>query len=209
MDTLVPLITEHAKKILGEKAWTADLLLHVGVELAKLVNSAENLSGKQKTELVCQTILGLLDDAEKAEKEHEKESTETAKTTTQWAELRMVVKTLLPEMLHLVISAARGKFSDLQKKQISQAVSSVVPSEIAPVVAPAVEVAETVLCGLCLPLLWKSCSRKSSTLPVSHETPEPPKAQASQETPPGALLQIRQPESASQGPQNAESQNQA
>ncbi len=61
-------LLSQTKAFLGDQAWSVDLVLKVGVELAKVVNGEAELSGKQKTELVCQTILDSLDDAEKAEK---------------------------------------------------------------------------------------------------------------------------------------------
>jgi hypothetical protein len=104
----------HAKKALGDKAWSVDLVLHVGVELAQSVNSLKNLSGKDKSELVCQTILKLLDDGEMAEKERAAESTGKGTTNVPWDDCRNVVKTLLPVSLDLLVKAARGEFS-LQK----------------------------------------------------------------------------------------------
>jgi len=97
------------KKALGDKVWGAEAVLHVGVELATAVNSMKNVSGADKSELVCQTILKLLDDGEKAEKELSGGSTETAKTKIPWNECRTVVKNVLPTTLHLVVKASRGE----------------------------------------------------------------------------------------------------
>ena len=97
------------KKALGDKVWGAEAVLHVGVELATAVNSLKNVSGADKSELVCQTILKLLDDGEKAEKELSGESTEKAKTKIPWNECRTVVKNVLPTTLHLVVKASRGE----------------------------------------------------------------------------------------------------
>lgn len=107
-------ILSHAKKALGDRAWTVDLVLHVGADLAQRVNSLKNLSGKDKSELVCQTILKLLDDGEMAEKEHAAGSTEKATTKVPWDDCRRVVKTLLPASLELVVKASRGEFSLLK-----------------------------------------------------------------------------------------------
>lgn len=97
------------KKALGDKVWGAEAVLHVGVELATAVNSLKNVSGADKSELVCQTILKLLDDGEKAEKELSGGSTETGKTKIPWNECRTVVKNVLPTALHLVVKASRGE----------------------------------------------------------------------------------------------------
>lgn len=97
------------KKALGDKVWGAEAVLHVGVELATAVNSLKNVSGADKSELVCQTILKLLDDGEKAEKELSGGSTETGKTRIPWNECRTVVKNVLPTTLHLVVKASRGE----------------------------------------------------------------------------------------------------
>lgn len=97
------------KKALGDKVWGAEAVLHVGVELATAVNSLKNVSGADKSELVCQTILKLLDDEEKAEKELSGGSTATTKTKIPWNECRTVVKNVLPTTLHLVVKASRGE----------------------------------------------------------------------------------------------------
>ena len=97
------------KKALGDKVWGAETVLRVGVELATAVNSLKNVSGADKSELVCQTILKLLDDGEKAEKELSGVSTETGKTKIPWNECRTVVKNVLPTALHLVVKASRGE----------------------------------------------------------------------------------------------------
>jgi hypothetical protein len=105
----------HAKKALGDKAWSVDLVLHVGADLAQAVNSLKNLSGKDKSELVCQTILKLLDDGEMAEKERAAGSTEKATTNVPWDDCRRVVKTVLPVSLELIVKASRGEISLLKE----------------------------------------------------------------------------------------------
>ncbi len=107
----------HAKKALGDKAWSVDRVLHVGAELAQAVNSLKNLSGKDKSELVCQTILKLLDDGEMAEKERAAGSTEKETTKVPWGDCRNVVKTLLPVSLELIVKASRGEISLLKDVQ--------------------------------------------------------------------------------------------
>lgn len=107
----------HAKKALGDKAWSVDRVLHVGADLAQAVNSLKNLSGKDKSELVCQTILKLLDDGEMAEKERAAGSTEKEMTKVPWGDCRNVVKTLLPVSLELIVKASRGEISLLKDAQ--------------------------------------------------------------------------------------------
>jgi hypothetical protein len=105
-----------ANVYVGDRAWSVDLVLRVGAELAQAVNKYPSLTGQGKSELVCQIILKLLEDAEKVEKGLMQESTETKNTKVPWEECKMVVRTLLPATLELIVSAARGKF-DLQKTQ--------------------------------------------------------------------------------------------
>lgn len=97
-----------AQKSLGDKAWIPETVLRVGADLATFVNAFPNLSGQDKTHLVCQTILKMLDDVEKAEKGRSVESTEKAKTIARLEECRSAVA-LLPVSLELLVSASRGK----------------------------------------------------------------------------------------------------
>jgi hypothetical protein len=103
-----------ARDVLGSRAWSVDLVLRVGAELAQCVNKVQNLSGRQKANAVLQTIQRLLDDGEKAEKALRAESTGTETTTIPWAECKMVATELLPVTLDLLIDAARGRL-DLKK----------------------------------------------------------------------------------------------
>lgn len=103
-----------AKHVLGSRAWSVDLVLRVGAELAQCVNKVQTLSGRQKADAVLQTIQRLLEDGEKADKAQRGESTETKKTTIPWEECRMVATELLPVTLDLIIDAARGRI-DLKK----------------------------------------------------------------------------------------------
>lgn len=98
------------KKAFGDKSWNAETVVHVAIELAQRLSSFPGISGKDKTDLVCQTVLKMLDDAEKAEKEHFAVSTETKTTRVPWNECRDAVKTL-PLLLEMVVKASRGKFS--------------------------------------------------------------------------------------------------
>jgi hypothetical protein len=98
------------KKVLSNKVWNHETVVHLAIELGQHLSSFHNISGSDKTELVCQTVLKMLDDAEKAEKEHFEGSTETKKTTIPWNECRDAVKTL-PLLLQVVVKASRGEFS--------------------------------------------------------------------------------------------------
>ena len=98
----------YAQKSLGDKAWIPETVLRVAADLATFVNSFPNLSGKDKTHLVCQTILKMLDDVETAEKGRSVESTVKAKTIARLEECRSAVA-LLPVSLELLVSASRGK----------------------------------------------------------------------------------------------------
>lgn len=109
MDALVAAATS----AVGERKWCVELVLEVGVKCAEAANRLPGLSGPQKAELVCQTILTLLNDAEKADKERGAESTEKESSNVpvvDWEVCRNAVKTILPVTLTLVVSAARGKF---------------------------------------------------------------------------------------------------
>jgi hypothetical protein len=106
-----------ARSFVGEKTWTLDLVLQVGVHLSQAVNKIAGLKGQQKSELVCQTILALLEDVEKADTKRVEESIAkglTSAPAAPWAELKNQVKNVLPTTLSLVVDAARGKF-DLRK----------------------------------------------------------------------------------------------
>ncbi len=225
MDGLRKTLTEQAQAFLGNQAWTTDVVLKMGVDLSKTVNNEKSLSGKEKTELVCQTILGLLDDVMKVEKEHEGESTETKNTTALVEDCKQTVKTLLPVTLHLVISAARGEFSDLQKKKIEEEAKAVVasvekaltdalPDALDPVahmaakaataaVPQVVEVAEKFVCTSCLPFLLKKASPQSA-IPVPPGSAQTlPKESVPQAKPQEIQLQIRQPGVSDPKPENA------
>jgi hypothetical protein len=103
-------VLSYAKKAVGDKAWTVELVLRIGAELAAFVNKVPNLSGKDKCQLVCQTILKMLDDVEKVERERSVESTERERTIALLGECRAAVNTVLPVSLELMVMASRGKF---------------------------------------------------------------------------------------------------
>jgi hypothetical protein len=102
-------LLSYAQKAVGDKAWTVELVLRIGADLAGAVNSFPNLSGKDKCQLVCQTILKMLDDVEKVERERSVESTEKEKTIALLEECRAAVKTVLPVSLELMVAVSRGK----------------------------------------------------------------------------------------------------
>jgi hypothetical protein len=103
------MVLSYAKKAVGDKAWTVELVLRIGAELAAFVNKVPNLSGKDKCQLVCQTILKMLDDVEKVERERSVESTEREKTIALLGECRNAVNVVLPVSLELMVMASRGK----------------------------------------------------------------------------------------------------
>ena len=103
------MVLSYAKKALGDKAWSVELVLRIGADLAVFVNKFPNLSGKDKCQLVCQTILKMLDDVEKVEKERSVESTEREKTIALLADCRTAVNIALPVSLELLVMASRGK----------------------------------------------------------------------------------------------------
>jgi hypothetical protein len=106
---MADLLETYGKKFLGDKAWTVDLVLLLGAELAQSANKLSGLSGKEKAELVSQTILKMLDDAVKVEKGRETESTEKEKTIAHLEECKKTVLTVLPVTLTLLVAASRGK----------------------------------------------------------------------------------------------------
>ena len=89
------------QKFLAGKAWSSELVLRMGVELLSVAHSLPNLSLHDKTSLVCQTILRMLDDAEKVGKEHLAESTGIMPTTAQLEHYKILVNTALPVMLEI------------------------------------------------------------------------------------------------------------
>jgi len=163
------------KSFLGERAWSVELVLRVGTELAQAVNKYSSLTGKEKSDLVCQTILKMLEDGEKVEKELMEVSTDSGKSKVPWEDCKKVVKTLLPATLDLIVSAARGKF-DLQKT-VEVAVGCL---QVAP--------------WRCLPFLFALCQKKTPvetpklvlrTLP----TPTPSQSNAVTEPPKESVIQ--------------------
>lgn len=97
-DALVSL----AQRSLGNNAWSVEYVVRIGAQLAVAASLYPNLSSKDRNDLVCQTILKMLDDVEKVEKEQTKESTETEKTKFHLEECRWAVKNVLPVCLDLL-----------------------------------------------------------------------------------------------------------
>ncbi len=119
-------LLEVAKPFLLQKSWGSELVLKLGAHLAEAANRVGNLSGVEKSELVCRTILQILDDAQKADEERKKESTDPDYSSPNWEALRGLVTTVLPTTLTLIVNAARGKF-DLQKKSLVAAAEAAAP----------------------------------------------------------------------------------
>ena len=90
-----------AQKFLVGKSWNSETVLRMGVELLSVANLLPNLSFQDKTSLVCQTILRMLDGVEKVGKEHSLESIAIMPTTAQLEQCKNLVKTL-PLILELV-----------------------------------------------------------------------------------------------------------
>lgn len=90
-----------AQKFLAGKAWSSEVVLRMGVELLSVAHSLPNLSFQDKISLVSQTILRMLDDVEKAEKEHLEESTGIMPTIAQLEHYKALVHTALPVVLEL------------------------------------------------------------------------------------------------------------
>jgi hypothetical protein len=132
-------LLEEAKKALAENQtpWTPEKVLKLGAHLAQVVNRIETLSGAETSALVCETVMKVLEEAEKADGEQTPGST-GLDCSKRWTELRGLVQTVLPTTLTLIVGAARGKF-DLQK-------AAEVASAAAPVVASCA--------ASCFPALW-------------------------------------------------------
>jgi hypothetical protein len=182
------LLQKEALKFVGDKAWTGELALRLGAHLAQAVNSAKDLSGSQKSELVCQTILALLDDVEKAGKEHAAESTAKVSSTVHLDEIRNLVKNHLPVTLNLIVSAARGGFS-LRKAGVG-VLSCLIPylPRLAPclgasAVAFVSQAAVAVVAADAEEKKTES-SPPPATEPQQNAAPEPPKVSETQEAAP-------------------------
>jgi hypothetical protein len=96
-----------AQKSLADKAWSSELVLNMGVELLCVANSLPSIPVQDKISLVTQTILKMLDDAEKAGKEHLEGSTAIMPTTAQLEECKNLVK-MLPLILGFVNKGLPG-----------------------------------------------------------------------------------------------------
>lgn len=172
MNPLNEQLEMRAKEFLKKVPWSAECILNMGVDLAVAVNKASGLSGKEKSELVVQTILKLLDDAEKADKERVAESTAQGATTTpkvEWELLKTVVRTMLPTTLDLTVSAARGQYDLKKASSCLLGCLAVWSSSKAPVESVSAP-------GVSLILRQNTSSEIELT--------EPPKAQVTPEAPP-------------------------
>ena len=101
LDSLVSL----ARRSLGDKAWSVETVLRIGSELAVAASLFPNLSLTDKCDLVCQTILKMLDDAEKVDRVLNVGSIAIEKTKVHLEECRWVVKNVLPVSLKLLSPA--------------------------------------------------------------------------------------------------------
>jgi hypothetical protein len=79
------------KDFVDEKEWSVGLVLAVG---AHLLDFSRKVSLGVSEDEICQIILTLLDDAEKADKERLEGSTPKGTSTVPWEDCKMVVKTL-------------------------------------------------------------------------------------------------------------------
>lgn len=96
-----------AQKSLAGKAWSSELVLNMGVELLCVAHSLPSIPFQDKTSLVCQTILKMLDDAERAGKEHLGGSIGIMPTKAQLEECKNLVK-MLPLILDFVNKGLPG-----------------------------------------------------------------------------------------------------
>ena len=101
LDSLVSL----ARRSLGDKAWSVETVLRIGSELAVAASLFPNLSLTDKCDLVCQTILKMLDDVEKVDRVLSGVSTVKETTKAHLEECRWVVKNVLPVSLKLLSPA--------------------------------------------------------------------------------------------------------
>jgi hypothetical protein len=192
------LLQKEALKFVGDKAWTGELALRLGAHLAQCVNSAKGLSGSQKCELVCQTILALLDDVEKAGKEHLAESTAKVSSIVHLDEIRSLVKNHLPVTLNLIVSAARGGFS-LKKTGVG-VLSFLIP--YLPRLSPCLGAsAVAVVSQAAVAVVEAEKKTEPSPQPASEiqlsVVPEPPKVSETQEAAPAPPSQLVENQEAS------------
>jgi hypothetical protein len=90
-----------AQKFLAGKAWSSEVVLRMGVDLLSAAQLLPSIPFHEKTSLVCQTILRMLDGVEKVGKEHSLESIGIMPTTAQLEQYKNLVK-MLPVVLELV-----------------------------------------------------------------------------------------------------------
>lgn len=158
---------------LGSRAWSVDIVLRVGAELAQCVNKIQTLSGRQKADAVLQTIQKLLEDGEKADKALRAESTVIEKTTIPWEECKMVATELLPVTLDLLIDAARGRIDLKKVEKVARVGCSLLPFLCCSKKSVASAVAQPAL-------TVRQVSHQSSN-PLKNAEAQPPLAQDTQE----------------------------
>ena len=186
------LLKQEALKFVGDKAWTGELALRLGAALAQAVNKSHELSGRQKSELVCQTILALLDDAEKAGKVHAAESTEKVSSTIHLDEIRNIVRNHLPVTLNLIVSAARGEFDFAQAQQVASGLFACLLPYLPCRGASAIQAVQAVLApapAAAPPAVKETPQPATATQPSA--APEPPKVSEIQEAAPASPEQSR------------------
>jgi len=111
-----------AQKSLAGKAWSSEVVLNMGVELLCVAHLRPNIPFQDKTSLVCQTILKMLDDAEKAGKERLEGSTAIMPTTAQLEECKNLVK-----MLPLILGFVNKGLPGLPGMAVTQCVPQCLP----------------------------------------------------------------------------------
>ena len=94
-----------AQKSLGDNSWNVERVLRIGAELLSSATALPNLSYRGKIDLVCQTILKMLEHAEKAERVRMGESTGKEMPIHYLEECKKTVLVVLPVTLELAAVA--------------------------------------------------------------------------------------------------------
>ena len=98
-------IVSMAQKSLGDNSWNVERVLRIGAELLSYATALPNLSYRDKIDLVCQTILKMLEHAEKAERVLMGESTGKEMPIHYLEECKKTVLVVLPVTLELASAA--------------------------------------------------------------------------------------------------------
>ena len=118
------------KEFVDEKEWSVGLVLAVG---AHLLDFSRKVSLGVSEDEICQIILTLLDDAEKADKERLEGSTPKGTSTVPWKDCKKAVKTLF-EIPLFCSCLPFGLFSKAVKPEVAaKAVKPEVAQEANPV----------------------------------------------------------------------------